>query len=125
MAEAIYNKLTASSDAISVGTYTGTPDEPEGQKLSDLFSTTDFFEVMEANGMNVRSNITKKLLPEMLTENDLVVSMAEEPYIPKFLKDDKKVIWWNIKNPSFVDKEIAEDTYKKIDALVRALLLEK
>lgn len=114
MAEAIYNKLTASSDAISVGTYTGAPDEPEGQKLSELFPTTDFFEVMEANGMNVRSNITKKLLPEMLTENDLVVSMAEEPYIPKFLKDDKKVIWWNIKNPSFVDK--------KIDALVRALL---
>ncbi len=56
MAAAIYNKLTCSNDADSVGTYVGAPDEPEGQILADLFETPDFFEVMEKNGMNIRKN---------------------------------------------------------------------
>ena len=54
MAAAIYNKLTNSSDADSAGTYAGSPDEPEGQIISDLFKTPDFFEIMEKNGMSVR-----------------------------------------------------------------------
>ena len=44
MAAAIYNRLTASDAAHSVGTYAGAPDEPEGQVLADLFPTPDFFE---------------------------------------------------------------------------------
>ena len=38
---------------------TPAPDEPEGQVLADLFPTPDFFEVMEASGMNVRANTTR------------------------------------------------------------------
>lgn len=122
MAAAIYNKLTNSNNADSVGTYTGAPDEPEGQILKDLFTTPHFFEMMEKNGMNLRNNSTKRLLPHMIDEYDTVVSMAEEPYIPDFLKNANKVIWWDIKNPSFVDQEIAEDTYQKIEKLVQGLI---
>lgn len=122
MAAAIYNKLTNSHDADSVGTYVGAPDEPEGQILSDLFKTTDFFEIMEKNGMYVRENKTKRLLPSTLDDYNLVVSMAEEPYIPEFLKDSKKIIRWEIENPTFVDKETAEYAYKKIERLVKDLI---
>lgn len=122
MAAAIYNQLTDTEDAQSVGTYTGAPDEPEGQILADLFKTTDFFDVMEKHGMNLRSNSTKKLLPGMLENFDAIVSMAEEPYIPDFLKDDEKVIVWSVENPVFVDRKIAEDTFIKIDNLVRELI---
>jgi len=122
MAAAIYNKLTNSQNADSVGTYAGAPDEPEGQILSKLFTSTDFFEVMEKNGMDVRSKTTKRLQPRMLEESDIIVSMAEEPYIPDFLKSSKKVIWWKIENPKFVDKKIAEDTYKNIYKLVKDLI---
>ncbi len=122
MAAAIYNKLTSSTDADSVGTYTGAPDEPEGQILANLFKTPHFFETMEKNGMNVRNNSTKRLQPSMIDEYDTVVSMVEEPYIPDFLKDANKVIWWNIENPASVDQRIAEDTYEKIDTLVRDLI---
>ena len=124
MAAAIYNKLTNSIDADSVGTYTGAPDEPEGQILADLFKTPYFFETMEKNDMNVRNNSTKRLQPSMINEYDVVVSMAEEPYIPDFLKEAKKVIWWDIENPNSVDQRIAEDTYKSIDVLVRGLIAE-
>jgi len=122
MAEAIYNKLTNSNDSHSVGTYTGAPDEPEGQILSNLFKTPHFFEVMEKNGMYVRDNKTKRLTEEMLDKYDIVVSMAEEPYIPDFLKNNKNVIWWDIENPNSVNQNIAEDTYEKIERLVKGLL---
>lgn len=125
MAASIYNKLTNSTDADSVGTYVGPPDEPEGQRLADLFKTPHFFEIMERNDMNVRNNSTKRLQPSMIDEYDVVVSMAEEPYIPDFLKDAKKVIWWQVENPTSVDQKIAEDTYEKIDKLVRELIAEK
>jgi len=122
MAAAIYNKLTNSNDADSVGTYTGALDEPEGQILSKLFKTRDFFEVMENNGMNVRNYKTKRLQPFMIAEYKTVISMAEEPFIPDYLKQDKKVIRWNVENPPYVDRKIAEDTYMKIYSLVENLI---
>ncbi len=122
MAAAIYNKLTDSNYADSVGTYAGAPDEPEGQVLKDLFKTPHFFEIMEKNGMNVRGNSTKRLQPSMIDEYEIVISMAEEPYIPDFLKNAGKVIWWEIENPTSVDQKVAEETYEKIDRLVRDLI---
>jgi protein-tyrosine-phosphatase len=122
IAEAIYNKLTNSNSAFSVGSYVGAKDEPEDQVLSRLFPTQDFFEVMEENGIDVRNKKTKKLYPEMLDEYDVIVSMTEEPYIPDFLKKSDKVIWWDVTNPKFVNRKIAEDTYEKIEGLVRGLI---
>ncbi|MEI6479670.1 MAG: hypothetical protein WCO21_02490 [bacterium] len=46
MAAAIYNKLTNTRDADSVGTYFGAPEEPEGQMLSKLMSYEYFFPVL-------------------------------------------------------------------------------
>ncbi len=76
MAAAIYNKLTNTHDADSVGTYAGAPEEPEGQILSNLMSYGYFFPVLESHGIDIKDNRTKKLLPSMLDRYDLVVSMA-------------------------------------------------
>ncbi len=122
MAMSIYNKLTDSNDSDSAGTYTGAVDEPEGQLLCNVFLTEDFFDLMELNGMNIRMNKTRRLLPEMLEEHNVVVSMAQEPYIPDFLRNDKKVIWWKVEDPKFVTAEIAKDTYEKIFKFVQGLI---
>lgn len=123
MAEAIYNHLTNSHDAFSAGTYVGAPDEPEGQRLSDLFKNDpNFFEIVESHGMNLRNNVTKKLTPEMLNQFDVVVSMAEEPFVPDFLRNDKKVIWWDIKNPKSAPPGFFKDTYDKLEVLIRELI---
>jgi protein-tyrosine-phosphatase len=122
MAAAIYNRLTAAAAADSAGTYAGAPDEPEGQVLADLFPTPHFFETMERRGMDVRRNRTRRLRPEMLGAYDLVVSMAEEPFVPDFLRDARHVVRWEIENPKVVDRVVAEDIYARIDALVRDLI---
>lgn len=48
--------------------------------------------------------------------------MVEDPYIPDFLKNNKKVIPWEVKNPTFVTKEVAEVTYAQIETLVKRLI---
>lgn len=123
MAASIYNKLTKTEDAVSAGTYVGSADVPEGTPIERYFKTPDFFELMEENGMNIRSNRTKKLLPEMIENFDAVVSMVEDPFIPDFLLSNKKVIWWEVENPVFASRDVSEKTYDQIKSLVEQLIL--
>lgn len=123
MAAAIYNKLTRTTNAFSAGTYVGISENPEDVSIEQFFRTPDFFEVMEEEGMDVRLNRTQKLSPELLAQADIVVSMAEEPFIPDFLRDDKKVIWWNVDNPPFATREVSEKTYAQILKLVEDLVV--
>lgn len=123
MAAAIYNQITGTTDADSAGTYVGSIDAPEGATIEGYFRTPDFFEIMEENGMSIRSNRMKKLLPEMIESANVVVSMAEEPFIPDFLRSNKKVIRWEIENPPFATRDVSEKTYSQIKNLVKQLVL--
>jgi 8-oxo-dGTP diphosphatase len=122
MAAAIYNQLTRSVAAHSAGTYAGAPDEPEGQILADLFPTPHFFEAMEQRGMYVRANATRRLRPGLLDAYDLVVSMAEDPFVPDFLRADRRVIWWPMENPKVVDAAKAEEIFALVQGLVADLV---
>lgn len=122
MAMELYNKLTNSKDAISAGTYTGASDEPENSVLSEVIHKPFFFETMEKRGMNVRLNRSTKLTPALLQESDIVVSMAEDPYSPQYLKNDRRVIWWDVENPTYLTEEICENTFNKISYLVQELI---
>lgn len=123
MAAAIYNQITGTTDADSAGTYVGSIDVPEGATIEGYFRTPDFFEIMEKNGMSIRSNRTKKLLPEMIESANVVISMAEEPFIPDFLLNNEKVIHWGIENPPFATRDVSEKTYSQIKSLVEQLIL--
>lgn len=125
IAEALYNHLTDTHDAVSAGTYTGAPDEPEGVQLSEVLTGGNIFAVMDSHGFDLRSKTTTRLTAELLASADIVVSMAEEPYVPDFLKNDPRVIWWDIANPPNVTKEFVEETYQKLYMLVSDLIRKK
>lgn len=122
MATAIYNEFTRANNASSAGTYVGVPENPEGVVIDQFFRTTDFFELMEKHGMFIRKNLTKRLLPEMLHSVDIVVSMAEEPFIPDFLRKAENVIWWNVENPTLVTRDVAEKIFAQIYKQVEGLI---
>lgn len=122
MAAAIHNKLTDSNNAGSAGTYVGSDAVPEDDLITKHFRTTDFFEVMEEHGMNIRNSRTRKLTPGLLEEFDLIVSMAQEPFIPDFLKNNPRVVWWDIEDPSSVTRDVAESVYAEISDRVRELV---
>lgn len=125
MAAAIYNHLTDTSDADSAGTCVGSDDEPEGTIISTRFRTPDFFELMEEEGMFLRDNRTKKITSSMVKEAELVVSMAEEPFVPSFLAENEKVICWDVNNPPFATREVSEETYRNIRALIEHLIASR
>ncbi|MEI6296632.1 MAG: low molecular weight phosphatase family protein [bacterium] len=123
MAEAIYRKITGSRGVISAGTYVGAPDEPEGRILSDLYAEdSKFFKIMDEHGINIRDKRTKRLTPKMVNDADIVVSMAQEPFIPDFLKNNKKVIWWQIADPDSHTIDFLEETYRKLETLITELV---
>mgnify|MGYP001568330819 CR=1 FL=1 len=116
IAAALYNQLTHGEEGSSAGTYVGAMDEPEGQSVSTLMPA-DFFETAEAHGLDLRTHRTRKLTPEMMESVDVVVSMAEEPYIPDFLRTNPKVVFWDVP-----DGKRAEAMYQKIASLVSGLV---
>ncbi len=122
LAAALYNKMTNTADATSAGTYVGAPDEPEGRVLSDIFPDPSFFEVLEEHDIHVRNYKTVRLTEAMLDDADVIVSMAEEPFVPGFLKNHPDVLVWNVENPETVDRPVAEKLYKELSGLVKNLL---
>ena len=108
MAAAIYNKITGTQNAESAGTYTGAPDEPEGLLLSDIYRGKIFLKEMEKHNLYLGDHVTKRLTPNMLNDFELVVSMAEEPFIPDFLRNAKGIILWDVENPKVITSELRE-----------------
>lgn len=120
IAEALYNSLTGTNDAISAGTTVGTSSEPEGCLLPECFRTDAFFRVMDTHGFDMRNKKTWALTPELLRSADKVVSMVEEPFAPEYLRTDPRVLWWHgIENPDGITAENTEAVYQKIYRLVR------
>lgn len=72
--------------------------------------------------MNIRGNRTKKLLPEMIENVSIVVSMAEEPFIPDFLHGNEKVVWWEVENPLFATLDVSEKIFNEIKGLIKKLI---
>lgn len=120
MAEAIYNESTHSQDASSAGTETGTPEDPEGQMIASLLPS-DFFEVMESHGIDMREKRNRKLTPALLKEADLVVSMIGKDEIPTFLKKQKNLVVWNVEDVARPTKQNIEKKYREIATLVSEL----
>ena len=117
MAEAIYNKLTNSHDATSAGTYVGHPDEPEGRRLTYIVGMGEIIEYMKKRGMDIGERHTRTITPGMVNQADVVVSMAEEPFVPSFIKDNRKIIVWGVENDDPTEKK-----YNEIYPLVKALI---
>ncbi len=124
MAAALYNHLTNTTDADSAGTHVGNTREPVGIAIERCFRTHDFFELMEENGMYIRQNRTKKLSQKLMKQAGIIVSMAEEPFIPDFLRHHETVLWWEVANPTLATRDVSEKTYTTIRALVENLILD-
>lgn len=114
-AAAIYNDLTKTHDAVSAGTYVGAEDEPEGRRLADILPE-DFFRIMDKCGCDLRNEITKKVTAEMVAAADYVISMAEEPYIPDYLRA-KNVTFWDI--PNVATRENIKAIYQRVVSFLK------
>lgn len=122
MAEAIYNRLTNSTDAASAGTRV----EGAGDTLAEFNERPGVksftVDVMRDAGFNLEDKKQKQLTKEMLEGYDLVVSMAAKHSTPAWLLSAPNYIYWKIPDPkgrSYIATKHAKDT---VEQKVRELI---
>jgi protein-tyrosine-phosphatase len=139
MAEAIAARMIGPDNVMSAGTYTGasdapsrvsSTDEPEGQVLKDLFKIyageyqsydNDFLASMTQQGFDIGNNKTKRVRESMIEWADIVIDMSEDPYDLPLLKNNAKVIHWDIPNDTHRTKEDFDKEFDLITNLIKSL----
>ncbi len=120
MAEAIYNKLTNSQDANSAGTHVEAQGETLGARKKRV-GRSDAVDVMNDHGLIPNDKQQTQLTKDMLSEYDLVVSMAAKRYTPKWLSSSPKYVYWKITDPKGRGYEITNRTRQQIERKIREI----
>jgi protein-tyrosine-phosphatase len=121
MAEAIYNRLTNSTDASSAGTRV----DGENETLSEFAKrpevTSFTLDVMRDDGYNLEDKRQTQLTQNMLGNYDLVVSMAGKRYTPQWLANSPNYEYWKISDPKGRSYAVTKHTKDEVERKVRAL----
>lgn len=96
MAEAYYNIFTKSKNASSAGTLDYTP-EKYGTPIKEVV------QVMEEEKISLADHFVKTVTEEMVNNNNHIFVLCKKEECPDFLKNSKKVIYWNVKDPFETD----------------------
>ena len=77
---------------------------------------------MRKHGLDVSGNIVKQLKPEMISKFDKIIVMAEPETIPDYLRDNKKVEFWEIEDPKGKDENFHRKTILQIEKKILELI---
>jgi len=122
MAEAIYNRLTNSTDASSAGTRVdgvGETLREFGQRPEVASFTLD---VMRDANYDINDKRQTQLTQDMLGNYDLVVSMAGKRYTPRWLSDAPNYEYWKIIDPKGRSYAITKHAKHEVERKVRNLV---
>jgi protein-tyrosine-phosphatase len=122
MAEAIYNRLTNSTDASSAGTKVDGQNETLGEfaKHPEVASFT--LDVMRDAGYNLEDKRQIQLTQDMLGNYDLVVSMASKRHTPRWLSNAPNYEYWKISDPKGRSYAVTKHAKDEVERKVRALV---
>lgn len=120
IAEAIYNRLTNSSNATSAGTQVEINGETigEARKRRDHKSFT--VDVMRDSGFNVEDKPMVQLTKDMLAKGnyDLVVNMAAKRYTPAWLANTPNYVYWKVTDPRGRSYELTKRAKDEVERRV-------
>jgi protein-tyrosine-phosphatase len=122
IAEAVFDKITEGKHEVtSAGTwvYDKAGISKDGQLLKDLPGAEKIIVTLSNIGINVSENKRTQLTPEMLSDADKVVVMAESHTIPDYLKNRKDAIYWEVEDPKEMNQEETNKIRNQIENLVR------
>ncbi len=120
MAEAIASKILGKGNVMSAGTYTGAPDEPEGLEISKLSHMETFIKYMKDKGSDLYPKKTVRVTKDMVDKANIIIDMAEEEYDSELLRNNPKVIKWEVENPIFQNYS-PQEAYKKTEEIYNIL----
>ncbi|OHA32117.1 MAG: hypothetical protein A2928_01390 [Candidatus Taylorbacteria bacterium RIFCSPLOWO2_01_FULL_45_15b] len=126
MAEALFNKMHSTENAISAGTKV--QDENgnslEGQKLKDRTMARPVIDVLKEEGIDVSENVRQTLTLSMLEKASKVLVMAEKETLPDFLIASKKTEYWDVEDPKGKSLEFHRHIKDEIKSRIKKLIEE-
>ena len=118
IAEAIFNRFSRLNKTESAGIEV----EIDGSQSMPV-SPADL-EIMQEIGYNLSACARKQLTPEMAESADRIFSLVGREAMPDYLRDSKKVVYWNVGNPKGNDPKLHRVSRDKIKILVEKLVKE-
>lgn len=118
IAEAIYNKYTSSKDASSAGTIA----EEAGKTLKQHERTDFVLDVLDKEGINIRSHKIKRLTEKMVDNADKVIVLTDLESWPDYLKNNSKIEYWEIEDGKGKNLHFHEKMKDKIKQKIKELI---
>lgn len=114
MAEMFLKRLHPEYEVHSAGFNVSTP----GQRIGDREAAQDVIRAMKEEGIDMSDN-TRTLFDISMLENfDTVVVLVKESEIPQAVKENKKIIFWDIVDPYKMGYEVSVNVRDQIKELV-------
>ncbi|MCK4552809.1 low molecular weight phosphatase family protein [Candidatus Pacearchaeota archaeon] len=118
IAEAFFNKFSKNYKAISAGVDANVH---AGRQIKELSQKTP--QCMLKEKIDISKKFSKQLTSELINQSDLVVWIAPEEKIPKYL-DKHKLVLWKIKDAGGTSYQNHCEVRDKLKKLVLGLVKE-
>ncbi len=115
MAEAYFNHLTGTEQAVSAGLLPHTP-EKYGTPVPEAV------DVMLEHGIDISQQRVKTVTPKLLTNVEEVYLLCPEEHVPAFVTEGRTCHSWNIPDPSDAPLEAFREVRDAIKAHVEKLM---
>jgi len=73
-------------------------------------------------GIDIGEKERQQLVPEMMDTADLAIIIAEKERWPGYLKEDDKVVFWDLPDPVRMADGAADELYKEVQRRVEQLV---
>jgi len=117
MAEELFNASTTNNIGISAGTHTAPFSE---QKLKDVAPLT--VQVLKEKNIDVANKNPVRLSKELTEFADKIIVITDKIYLPDYLQNSDKLIFWDIKNGEGKDYEFHVAMRNQLEKLVESLI---
>ena len=94
------------------------------RKLKDAATQSSIKYVKREFGIDIAEKDRQQLVPEMIETANLAVVIAEKEKWPDYLKENGKVVYWNIPDPFGQTDDFAENVYRQVQQRVEQLVAQ-
>jgi protein-tyrosine-phosphatase len=125
IAEAIYNRLTNSSNARSAGTHVDGDSETLAQFSQRPEVSSYTLDVMRDAGYDLEDNQQNQLTQDMIKNYDVIISMAAKRYTPQWLANAPNYVYWKITDPKGRSYAVTKHAKDEVEQKVRELIAKQ
>jgi len=119
MANKLYDKITGEK---SIGAGAKVKEERQGMKIGEVVGAKNMIPCMKEVGIDISKSEIKQVTPEMVNNADKIIIMTSKENLPNFVLGNKKLEFWDVKDPKGTDLESHGKTRDQIKELIKNML---